>query len=404
MEKSHYSGKCYKFALSSEKPIFSRADHYLHSMNRKRLLRGLSFLLFSLFFYVPLSSVALAERGSHSTSSSEAAAQHEEDFNAGTMIIEHVVDAHEWHIISTRKKDIAIPLPVILIDEGKIHVFMSSRFHHGTVSYKGYKLEAEGKNKGKIVRVIGDSMEADEQAPLPLDLSITKNVFALLLSCVVICIIFISVARAYRKREHHAPRGLQSLLEPVILFVQDLAKSSIGEHKYERFMPYLLTLFFFIFLNNLIGIIPFFPGGANVTGNIAVTGVMAIITFLVTSFSANKNYWKHIVNTPGVPWWLKFPLPLMPVVEIMGVFTKPFILMIRLFANITAGHIIILGFISLIFIFGQMNAALGYGISVVSILFAVFMGLLELLVAFIQAYVFTLLSALYFGMAMEEHH
>ncbi|HNS16247.1 MAG TPA: F0F1 ATP synthase subunit A [Bacteroidales bacterium] len=373
-------------------------------MKRKRSFSVLSFLLFFLLFVFPLSSIALSEPEAHSVSSSEPAAQQEEEFNAGNMIIEHVIDAHEWHIISTRKKDVSIPLPVILLDQGKLHVFMSSGFHHGTASYRGFKLETEGKNKGKIVRVTGGGMETDEQAPLPLDFSITKNVFALFISCIVICVIFISVARAYRKREHHAPKGLQSLLEPVILFVRDLAKSSIGEHKYERFMPYLLTLFFFIFLNNLIGVIPFFPGGANVTGNIAVTGVMAIITFIVTIFSGNKDYWKHIVNTPGVPWWLKFPLPLMPVVEIMGVFTKPFILMIRLFANITAGHIIILGFISLIFIFGQMNAALGYGISVVSILFAVFMGLLELLVAFIQAYVFTLLSALYFGMAQEEHH
>ncbi|HRZ22296.1 MAG TPA: F0F1 ATP synthase subunit A, partial [Bacteroidales bacterium] len=224
------------------------------------------------------------------------------------------------------------------------------------------------------------------------------------ISCILICIIFISVARSYRKREGHAPKGLQSILEPVILFVRDMARSSIGDHKYERFMPYLLTLFFFIFFNNLIGLVPFFPGGANLTGNIAVTMVMALITFIITTFVGNRNYWKHIYNTPGVPWWLKFPLPLMPLVELMGVFTKPFILMIRLFANITAGHIIMLGFISLIFIFGNINIVLGYSVSVVSILFAVFMGLLELLVAFIQAYVFTLLSSLYFGMAMEEHH
>jgi len=169
-------------------------------------------------------------------------------------------------------------------------------------------------------------------------------------------------------------------------------------------MPFLLTLFFFIFLNNLLGIVPFFPGGANVTGNIAVTGVMAVFTFLITSFSGNKQYWTHIVNTPGVPWWLKFPIPLMPIVEIMGVFTKPFVLMVRLFANITAGHTIILGFISLIFIFGNVNQYAGLGGVAIAVPFAIFMSLLELLVAFIQAYVFTLLSALYFGMAIEEHH
>ena len=171
-------------------------------------------------------------------------------------------------------------------------------------------------------------------------------------------------------------------------------------------MPYLLTIFFFIFLNNILGLIPIFPGGANVTGNIAVTMVMAVFTFILTTVSGNKHYWIDIVNTPGVPWWLKLPIPLMPVVEIIGVITKPFVLMVRLFANMAAGHIITLGFISLIFIFGAMNVALGYGVSVGAVAFMIFMNLLELLVAFIQAYVFTLLSALYFGLATiePEHH
>lgn len=373
-------------------------------LQKKRLFIALPLIIISVLFFSPFSVFAAGEKEEHAKEASHSPDDGEESFNAGTMIIDHIVDAHEWHILSTRNRHVSIPLPVILVDNGKVHAFMSSRFHHGQASYLGYKLETEGKNKGKIVRVIGDSLETDQNAPPPLDLSITKNVLALFISCILICIIFISVARTYRKREGHSPKGLQSLLEPVILFVRDMAKSSIGDHKYERFMPYLLTLFFFIFLNNLIGLIPIFPGGANLTGNIAVTMVMALITFIVTTFVGNKNYWKHIYNTPGVPWWLKFPLPLMPLVELMGVFTKPFILMIRLFANITAGHIIMLGFISLIFIFGNMNIVLGYSVSVVSILFAVFMGLLELLVAFIQAYVFTLLSSLYFGMAMEEHH
>jgi F-type H+-transporting ATPase subunit a len=221
----------------------------------------------------------------------------------------------------------------------------------------------------------------------------------------LICVIFISIANSYKKRKGKAPKGLQSFLEPLILFIRDdVAKASIGEKKYEKYMPYLLTLFFFIFFNNLFGLVPFFPGGANLTGNIAVTMVMALFTFVITTFSGNKNYWVHVFNTPGVPWWLKFPVPLMPLVEVMGVFTKPFVLMVRLFANITAGHIIVLGFMSLIFIFGAMAPAIGYGVSVVSVAFSVFMLLLELLVAFIQAYVFTLLSALYFGMATEEHH
>ena len=329
----------------------------------------------------------------------------EEELNAGKMIIEHIADSHEWHILSVGETHVTIPLPVILIDKGNFYAFMSTKFHHGHDSYKGFKVEDEdGADKGKIVRVKGATMETDLEAAMPFDLSITKNVLSIFISIFLLSIIFISVARVYKKRAGQAPKGLQSFLEPIILFIRDLAISSIGEKKYARFMPFLLTLFFFILFNNLFGLIPFFPGGANVTGNIGVTMVLALFTFVITLFSGNKNYWKHIFNTPGVPWWLKFPVPLMPIVEVMGVFTKPFVLMVRLFANITAGHIIILGFVSLIFIFGNMNVYMGYGVSVVSVLFAFFMGMLELLVAFIQAYVFTLLSALYFGMAVEEHH
>jgi F-type H+-transporting ATPase subunit a len=225
---------------------------------------------------------------------------------------------------------------------------------------------------------------------------------SILLSSLFLIIIFISVAKSYTRTKGHAPKGLQSFLEPIILFVRDdIAKDSIGKN-YEKYTPYLLTIFFFILINNLLGLIPIFPGGANVTGNIGVTGVLALFTFIITTVNANKKYWVHLVNTPGVPWWLKFPIPLMPIVEIMGVFTKPFVLMVRLFANMTAGHIIILGFVSLIFIFGEISAGLGYGVSIVSVGFSIFMDFLELLVAFIQAYVFTLLSALYFGMATEE--
>jgi F-type H+-transporting ATPase subunit a len=359
-------------------------------INYSRLISGLlvTVILFLLIFSVP-SAVA---------SESDTTITHQEsEFNPGTMIIEHISDAHEWHILTIGDTHVSIPLPVILYSDGKLDVFLASKFHHGHASYKGYKLEAEGENKGKIIN--------EETGELPLDLSITKNIASMLISMILITIIFISIGKAYSRRKGQAPKGLQSLLEPLILFIRDdVAKASIGEKKYEKFMPYLLTLFFFIFFNNLLGLVPFFPGGANLTGNIGVTMVMAVFTFIITSFSANKNYWIHIVNTPGVPWWLKIPVPLMPIVELMGVFTKPFVLMVRLFANITAGHIIVLGFMSLIFIFGNMNPAIGYGVSIVSVAFAVFMGLLELLVAFIQAYVFTLLSALYFGMAIEEHH
>ena len=338
------------------------------------------------------------------TLAGEHASSAEKPFNAGEMILEHVLDAHEWHIAKIGNTHISVPLPVILYSDGGLHIFSSGRFHHGEVSYNGFKLEMEGKNKGKIVKVLADGITPDESAALPLDFSITKNVLSLFISVALLLFIFISIANSYTKRTGQAPKGMQSLLEPLIMFIRDdIARPSIGEKRYGRYMPYLLTIFFFIFLNNLMGLFPFFPGGANVSGNIAVTMVLALFTFLITSFSGNKAYWTHIINAPGVPWWLKFPVPLMPIVEIVGVFTKPFVLMVRLFANMTAGHIILLGFMSLIFIFGNMSLGLGLSVTPVSIGFALFMSLLELLVAFIQAYVFTLLSAIYFGMASEEH-
>ena len=288
---------------------------------------------------------------------------------------------------------------------------MSGRFNHGHSQYKGFAIPREGDNKGKIVEMITSRNQDDglittvENEELPLDFSITKNVLAIFISGILLTWLFVSIARTYRRRSGKAPKGIQSILEPLILFVRDdIAKASIGEKKYDRFMPFLLTLFFFIFFNNLLGLVPIFPGGANVTGNIAVTGVLALFTFFVTNLGAERSYWVHIFNTPSVPWWLKIPIPLMPVVELLGVFTKPLVLMVRLFANMTAGHIIVMGFFSLIFIFGEMGAAAGYSISVVSVMFSIFMNMLELLVAFIQAYVFTLLSAIYFGMAVDDGH
>ena len=324
-----------------------------------------------------------------------------EKFEPGTFIFDHIGDSYDWHIIDIGNKSISIPLPVILFSKEKgINVFMSSRFEHGHAVYNGFRLETEGDNKGKIMEALSDGSEV-----IPFDLSITKNVAALFFSLFLILLIFINVGNAYKRRPNKAPKGLQSMLEPVILFIRDeVAKPSIGEKKYESFMPYLLTVFFFIWINNLLGLIPIFPGGANVTGNISITLVLAFITFTITSIRGNKGYWKHIINTPGVPFWLKLPLPIMPLVETIGIFTKPIVLMIRLFANITAGHIIALGFLSLIFLFGEIQPILGYSVSIVSVLFLMFMTLLELLVAFIQAYVFTFLSALYFGMAVEDHH
>lgn len=358
---------------------------------------------FSIVFLIFLSANLFAqhEREEHVISLEDQHKMEEADFEAGDMIIEHISDAYEWHIITIGHTHVSIYLPVILYDEGEWKVFMSSKFHHGADSYEGYYLSQEEVNKGKIVKLDSTGTEIKPT----LDISITKNVLAIFMSMTFMIIIFISVAKSYGKRKGHAPKGLQSFLEPLIIFVRDdIAIASIGEKKYEKYLPFLLTIFFFILINNILGIIPIFPGGANVTGNIGVTGVLAMFTFVITTVSGNKNYWTHIINAPGVPWWLKIPIPLMPLVELMGVFTKPFVLMVRLFANITAGHIIILGFISLIFIFGEMSTGLGFGVSVVSVGFTIFMDFLELLVAFIQAYVFTLLSALYFGMATEEAH
>lgn len=323
-----------------------------------------------------------------------------EKFEPGNFIMDHIADAYDWHVFSIGDFHATVPLPVIVISEQSgFHMFMSSKFHHGHSEYNGFYIAQEGEFRGKVVEKIGD------KEVRPFDISMTKNVVAMLISMIFLMWIFISVAKAYTRRKGQAPKGIQSLMEPLILFVRDeIAKPAIGEKKYEKYMPFLLTIFFFIWLNNLMGLVPFIPGGANVTGNITITMVLALFTFIITTFSGNKNYWVHIFNTPGVPWWLKFPVPLMPLVELMGVFTKPFVLMVRLFANITAGHMIVLAFVSLIFIFGQISPMLGYGTSVISVLFVIFMDMLELLVALIQAYVFTLLSALYFGMATEEHH
>lgn len=371
-------------------------------MIRKLLNRPKPFIAVLGIFLVFIFSAQATENDSvinHEQHPAEATA-HAEEFNAGEMIIEHIIDAHEWHILTWKGHHVSIPLPVILIDEGKLVTFSSSHLHHGE-SYNGYTLAHEGPNKGRIVKTSADG----HGESLPLDFSITKTVLSLFIGSALLLIIFLSAAKRYKTNPNRAPKGIQSAVEPLILFVRDdIAIPAIGKKKYAKYMPYLLTIFFFIFLNNLMGLIPFFPGGVNLTGNLAVTMVLAVFTFVITTFSGNRSYWVHIVNTPGVPWWLKIPIPLMPIVEIIGLITKPFVLMVRLFANITAGHIILLGFMSLIFIFGSMSPWIGVAVSPVSILFGVFMSLLELLVAFIQAYVFALLSAIYFGMAVEEHH
>ena len=317
-------------------------------------------------------------------SASDEHGEKQAEFNPGEMIIDHISDSHDWHLFG----HVTVPLPVIIYQPGNgLHVFSSSRFEHGTASYEGFKLE-----KNKIVAEDGSDLY---------DISITKNAASLLFVIVLMLIVFTSVAKRYGNSKNAAPKGLQSWLEPIIVFIRDeVAKSSIGEKKYEKYMPFLLTVFFFILFLNLLGLVPIIPGGANVTGNIAITMSLALLTFIITTISANKNYWHHIFAMPGVPVWVLF---LLTPIEILGMFLRPFVLMIRLFANIMAGHIIALSFFSLIFIFGKLNMWAGYGTSVVSVAFTIFMTLLELLVAFLQAYVFTLLSAIYFGAAVEEH-
>ncbi|MNQ69206.1 ATP synthase subunit a [compost metagenome] len=301
--------------------------------------------------------------------------------------MEHIADSHMWHLWGHT----SLPLPVILYTPGGLEVFSSAHFHHGEEDYKGtyntYRLVEDH------VKVVGANGQVNETASV-LDFSITKNVAAMFVAILVILVVFISVASAYKKRVGKAPKGLQSLIEPIIVFVRDdIAKPNIG-HKYAKFMPYLLTVFFFIWFNNLLGLVPIFPGGANVTGNIALTFVMAFGTMIIVNINGNKYYWKHIFR-PDVPWWL---YPIMIPVELIGIISKPFALMIRLFANITAGHIIVLSLISLIFIFETL------AIAPVSVAFVLFMDVLELLVAFLQAFIFTLLTALFIGMAVEEHH
>jgi len=369
------------------------------TLKKFQVCKPLTILISVFIFLLAGSSIARAA-GGHSEDG-------EKEFNAGDVIIGHILDSYDWHIADYGNTHISIPLPVILIYEGEWHFFLSSKFHHGHDAYKGFRIAADGSKKGKIIKVLDDGVTPDPDASFLLDLSITKNVFSLILSSVFLSILFIYVGRTYThcgfKR---APRGLSGFLEPLILFVRDdIARAAIPENKVDKFLPFLLTLFSFIFFNNLLGLVPFFPGGANVTGSISVTMTLAGFTFFMLHFSANKEYWKHIFNTPGVPIWLKLPLPLMPIIEILGVFIKPVVLTLRLFANISAGHMIILGFVSLIFVMGASNKIAGFAIAPLSVVFVIFMNFLELLVAFIQAYVFTFFSAIFFGMAVpQEHH
>ncbi len=371
--------------------------------NIQKLIVTVSLLICAIFI-LSNDAIAAVDNRNHE---SEVVEEVKEKLDAGALILDHIMDSYDWHICTWKGKHISINLPIIVFSDGELYVFSSKHLHHGheyvTLDRYGeevrFKIPDSGNYEGKVVKV-----NSDESLTRPLDFSITKTVFGLFVSCALLVTIFLLVAKGYRQRGVKAPKGIQALIEPLVIYVRDeIAKPNIGKN-YEKYLPYLLTVFFFIIFNNILGLIPIFPFGANVTGNIAVTAVLALFTFFITNLTGKRHYYQDVFNTPGVPWWLKFPLPLMPIIEVVGCFIKPFVLAIRLFANITAGHIIVLGFIAMIFILGEMSAMAGAAGSVVALLLAVFVDCLELLVAFIQAYVFTLLSALYFGAAAKEGH
>lgn len=317
-----------------------------------------------------------------------------EKLNPAKVIMEHIQDSHEFHFFTLKKADgsefhATIPLPIILYSKEKgLSVFSSSKFHHGHEAYNGYKMEH-------------DKIHAEDPNEHVYDLSITKNVVQMLIALTLLVVVMLSVASKYKKGQGvtSAPKGWQNAIEPVITFVRDeVAKPNLGG-KYMKYLPYLLTVFFFILINNLFGLL---PGSANVTGNIAFTIVLGVISFFVILFSTNKHFWGHIFWFPGVPTPVR--IFIMLPVELLGVFTKPFALIVRLFANMVAGHIIILSFITLIFIFGEMSGIAGWGFSPLSVGFAVFIYLIEIMVAFIQAFIFTNLTAVFIGQAFEGSH
>lgn len=316
-----------------------------------------------------------------SASDSNATADSGESFNVSEVILHHVMDDHVWHFFDGHYGTLYLPVIVYTAERG-VDVFSSRNFyneHHEVIEFNGYKLEH-------------NHIYLAESGKAVLDLSITKNVAMLLINATLLMVVLLAVARGYTKNAGQAPRGIQAFIEPIVVFVRDeIVKPNIGA-KYEKYLPYMLTLFFFILFGNLLGLL---PGAGNLTGNIAVTLTLATLTFIITNVMGNKAYWGHIFWTPGVP--LPLRLVILPV-EIIGIFTKPFSLTVRLFVAITAGHIVLLSLICLTFIF--QSIAVGF----VSSLIVLFINLIELLVAGIQAYVFTLFSSLYIGMATADHH
>ena len=316
------------------------------------------------------------------------------------IIFEHVKDTYEWHITTWGEKHIVIDLPIIIYSPRTgWELFSSGVFHHAD-EYKGFRIAAEGDNEGKIVEY--DS-EGNEVRPM-LDISLTKTVVSVFINALLLIVVILFTARWYRNKKpgDEAPRGFVGVMEMLItMVVDDVIKPNVGKN-YKRYTPYLLTAFFFIFFSNLMGLVPVFPGGANVTGNIAVTLALALCTFIAVTFFGNKEDYKEIF-WPDVPVWLKLPVPLMPLIELFGIIVKPFALTIRLFANILAGHTALLAFVCIIFITMAVDTRIGGAMTFVSVFFTIFMNCLELLVAFIQAFVFTMLSSVFIGLSQPEH-
>ena len=345
--------------------------------------------------------VAAVEATEVVSEATEVSEEPSEELDVKSVVLDHIADSYEWHICTVGERHITVPLPVIVRSEaGKWYCFSSNRLHHGH-SYEGFRIADEGAYAGKVVEQM-----ADGEQVRPIDLSITKTVAGLLVNCAVLLLIVLGVARRYRndKPDTKAKGGLAGVLEMVIESVMEgIIIPCVGPN-YRKFAPYLLSAFFFIFINNLMGLIPIFPAGANVTGNISVTFVLAMATFFAVNLFGTRDYWKEIF-WPEVPTWLKVPIPIMPAIEFIGLFTKPFSLMIRLFANILAGHAIILILTCIVFATAKLGAAVNGAMSAVSVILSIFMNCLELLVAFLQAFVFTMLSAVFIGAAQhsEEH-
>ncbi|HWZ22237.1 MAG TPA: F0F1 ATP synthase subunit A [Cytophagaceae bacterium] len=343
---------------------------------------------YTLFILVLLSVVHFSYGSSEPAEPSTSSEKKEEKFNASEMIMHHIGDSHEWHFATIGETHLTLPLLVIIYnkDTKGLDVFCSSDFRNES----GHSSLKEGTAGNYTIH--HDKIHSKDENAHIYDLSITKNVASLLISFLLLLSIFLYISSRYKKNPLSAPKGIQSLFEVIIQYIiEEVAKPSLGEKKYKKYLPYLLTVFFFIWFNNMLGLM---PGGANLTGNIAVTMMLAVTTFIITTLSANRHYWKHIFWTPGVP--LPLRIIILPI-EVIGIFTKPFALMIRLFANITAGHIIILSFIGLIFIFNSL------GMAPLTMAFGLFMSFMELFVAILQAYIFTLLSAMYIGSAIEAH-